>query len=142
MRTASLQGFQGILVLDANVLIAFLDSTDVHHTRALHVLEQFVAVGYSTSVLTLAEALVYPTLAGAQDRAFSALERIELAVVPLDGTDALELARVRAQYHVRMPDAVALHAALSTRSTLATFDTSLSAAATLAGVETVGIQPA
>ncbi|MCU1479649.1 MAG: type toxin-antitoxin system VapC family toxin [Subtercola sp.] len=85
---------------------------------------------------------MYPTLAGAQDRAYSALERIELAVVPLASSDALELARLRAQYRVRMPDAVALHAALTTRSTLATFDTVLIAAATRAGVETIGLTAA
>jgi predicted nucleic acid-binding protein len=54
--------------------------------------------------------------------------------------DALALARVRAQYQVRMPDAVALHAALVTRSRLATFDTGLAAAAHRAGISTVGIE--
>ena len=55
----------------------------------------------------------------------------------LSSTDALALARIRAQYQVRMPDAVALHAALTTGSSLATFDASLATAAKEAGVATV-----
>jgi hypothetical protein len=39
-----------------------------------------------------------------------------------------------------MPDAVALHAALVTRSRLATFDTGLAVAAHKAGISTVGIE--
>jgi predicted nucleic acid-binding protein len=55
-------------------------------------------------------------------------------MIPLEAADAAALARVRNTYRIRMPDAVALHAALSTGSALATFDETLAAAAERAGV--------
>ncbi|GGF20867.1 type II toxin-antitoxin system VapC family toxin [Subtercola lobariae] len=127
-----------MIVLDANVLIAFLDSSDLHHNVTLEILDAFAPEGYGASVLTVAEALVYPTRNNSQDRSASAFARIGLMTVPLAQTDALDLARIRSQYGVRMPDAVALFTALSTQSTLATFDIELAAAARAAGVDVVG----
>lgn len=126
--------YRSQLVFDANVLIGFLDSTDAHHANTLSILAEFVHVGFVASALTVAEALVYPTIAGVQDRAHAALDDIGLSVVPLGEHDVLELARVRAQYRVRMPDAVALHAAITTHATLATFDHELADAARRAGL--------
>lgn len=50
-----------MIVLDANVLIGFLDERDAHHTSARLVMEKFVEEGYAASVLTVAEALVHPS---------------------------------------------------------------------------------
>ena len=47
------------------------------------------------------------------------------------------LARIRSQYRVRMPDAVALRLAIATTWELATFDDALAGAARLAGVVVV-----
>jgi predicted nucleic acid-binding protein len=129
-----------MIVLDANVIIGFLDANDPHHSRTLRILEDSIAEGYGASVLTVAEALIQPTKHGLHDAASTALNEIGLVVLPLNSEDALALARVRAQYQVRMPAAVALHAALATKSRLATFDTGLAAAAHKAGISTVGIQ--
>jgi len=51
--------------------------------------------------------------------------------------DVMGVARIRSQYRVRMPDAVALHLAITSTSELATFDDALAGAARLAGVVVV-----
>jgi predicted nucleic acid-binding protein len=123
-----------VIVLDANVLIGFLDANDSHHAAAVELLERRFASGFASSVLTVAEALVHPTRAERQDAAMTALASIGVRVIPLEASDASELARVRNSYRLRMPDAVALHTAIRTGSELATFDMALTAAAMNAGV--------
>ncbi len=123
-----------MIILDANVLIAFLDDTDAHHSATLVLLERRFAEGFASSVLTVAEALVHPTRANRQDAALSALNRIGVRIMAIEPADAAALARVRSSYKLRMPDAVALHAALKAGAELATFDEALVAAAGRAGV--------
>lgn len=123
-----------MIVLDANVLIGFLDATDPHHTASTEILERRFVDGFASSVLTVAEALVHPTRVERQDAAMTALLSIGVKVIPLGASDATELARVRNSYRLRMPDAVALHTAIRTGSELATFDEALIAAAGQAGV--------
>lgn len=123
-----------MIVLDAHVLIGFLDSTDPHHAASLDLLERRFVDGFASSVLTVAEALVHPTRVDRQDAAMTALLRIGVRVIPLDAPDATELARVRNSYRLRMPDAVALHTAIRTGSELATFDEALVVAAGRAGI--------
>lgn len=123
-----------VIVLDANVLIAFLDSSDPSHAVSTELLERRFVDGFASSVLTVAEALVHPTRVDRQDAAMTALLSIGVRVIPLEATDATELARVRNSYRLRMPDAVALHTAIRTGSELATFDEALVAAARRAGV--------
>lgn len=124
----------GVIVLDANVLIGFLDDSDPHHEATVELIERHYVEGFGSSVLTVAEALVHPTRAGRHDAALSALLTVGARVIPVDGTEALHLAAVRNTYRVRMPDAVALHTAIITGSQLATFDDALATAAQLAGV--------
>jgi predicted nucleic acid-binding protein len=123
-----------VIVLDANVLIGFLDATDPHHHAALDLLERHFADGFAASVLTVAEAVVHRTRVDKQDAATTALTKIGLQVLALESTEAKALATVRNRFRIRMPDAVALHTALSTGSALATFDEALGRAATQAGV--------
>ncbi len=127
-----------VIILDANVIISFLDSTDTHHHRTLDLLDSHWRGGFGCSVLTVAEALVHPSRAGQQDAAAAALSVIGVRIISIADADALELARIRSQYRVRMPDAVALHAAITTSSALATYDQKLAAAADIAGVTLVG----
>ena len=123
-----------MIVLDANVLIGFLDADDPHHRAAAELLERRFADGFASSVLTVAEALVHPTRVDRQDAALTALLSIGVRVLPLAASDASELARVRNSYRLRMPDAVALHTAIRTGSELATFDETFIVAAGRAGV--------
>ncbi len=123
-----------MIILDANVLIGFLDAADGHHDASVDLLERRFVDGFGSSVLTVAEALVHPTRAGRHDAAMTALLRIGVRVIALSASDAAALAHVRNTYRLRMPDAVALHTALSTGSDLATFDDVLVEAAGRAGV--------
>ena len=123
-----------MIILDANVLIGFLDSSDPHHAATTELLERRFVDGFASSVLTVAEALVHPTRVNRQDAALTALLSIGVKVIPVEATDATELARVRNSYQLRMPDAVALHTAIRTGSELATFDEALVVAAGRAGV--------
>ncbi|MGV3732609.1 MAG: type II toxin-antitoxin system VapC family toxin [Microcella sp.] len=126
-----------MIVLDANVLIAFLDQHDAHHLDAISLFEHRFLDGFVASVLTVAEALVHPTRAGLHDAAMASLRTIGIDVVPLEASDAATLARVRSEYRVRMPDAVALHTAIRRGAELATFDASLALVAAKAGVTVV-----
>ena len=123
-----------MIILDANVLIGFLDSNDVHHARAVDLLDRHREYGLASSVLSVAEALVHPAHAGVSESALASLVAIGLQVLALDPEDAAELAKVRSGSRIRMPDAVALHAALKWNCELATFDDELLAAAARAGV--------
>lgn len=123
-----------MIILDANVLIGFLDATDPHHVACLELLERHFAGGFGASVLTVAEALVHPARVQREYESMASLATIGVQVVPLEASEAVALAGVRNTYRLRMPDAVALHTALLTRSAIATFDTALAAAAERARV--------
>lgn len=123
-----------MIILDANVLIGFLDRDDPHHAASVDLLERHFVEGFGSSVLTVAEALVHPTRAGRQDAVMAALDSIGVRVIALEPADAVSLARVRSTYRLRMPDAVALHTAMTTGSRLASFDATLIAVAGRAGI--------
>ena len=123
-----------MIVLDANVVIGFLDANDPHHEASLELLERHFVDGFGCNVLTLAEALVHPTGVDRQDAALASLTRIGVQVIPLDAADTIALAEVRSTHRLRMPDAVALLSAMQFGAELATFDAGLAAAAERAGV--------
>jgi len=124
----------GVIVLDANVVIGFLDANDPHHAASLDLLERHFVDGFGCSVLTIAEALVHPSRVDRQDAALASLTRIGVQVIPLDAADAITLAEVGSTHRLRMPDAVALLSAIQFRADLATFDAGLATAAEQAGV--------
>lgn len=124
-----------MIVLDANVVIGFLDGTDPHHEASLDLLERHFVDGFGCNALTVAEALVHPTRVDRQDAALASLTRIGVQTIPLDASDAIALADVRSTHRLRMPDAVALLTAMQFRSELATFDSGLAAAAERAGIQ-------
>ncbi len=130
-----------MIVLDANVVIAFLDDRDAHHRFAVDLLESNSFDEFACSVITLAEALVHPTAAGVQDAALAAVTRIGVRILPLAPTDAAEIARVRSTYGIRMPDAVVLHAAIGHSASVMTLDEGLAAAAARAGVARAVVEP-
>jgi len=123
-----------VIVLDANVVIGFLDANDPHHAASLDLLERHFVDGFGCSVLTVAEALVHPTRVDRQDAALASLTRIGVQMIPLEASDAISLADVRSTHRLRMPDAVALFTAMQFGAELATFDAGLASAAERAGV--------
>lgn len=122
-----------VIVLDASVLIAFLDSDDAHHSRAQTLLLTHVDEELAASVVSLGEVLVGPVRTGRAPQVLDAIRELDIRAVPLTEVP-LHLAELRARTGLRMPDCCALLAALATRAALASFDTALVAAATQEGV--------
>ena len=49
-----------MIVLDASVLIAYLDGANTHHDRAAELLAREIEDDFGANTLTLAEVLVFP----------------------------------------------------------------------------------
>ena len=126
-----------MIILDANVLIGFLDEQDSQHQASKNLLEEHFLEGFGVSALSVAEALVYPAKSGREDHAYSSLRRLGIKSIGVEPEDGIDIARLRSRHSIRMPDAVVLHCALSTGSRLATFDKALRLAASEAGLDTV-----
>jgi predicted nucleic acid-binding protein len=123
-----------VIVLDASVVIAQLDDTDVHHARAVELLIETADESLLISPLTLAECFVGPARTGRLDQARSAVELLEIAVVPLTESDPARLAGLRVQTALQMPDCCVLLAAETSAAELATFDRGLGQAAQSLGL--------
>jgi predicted nucleic acid-binding protein len=113
-----------VIVLDANVMIAILDSSDAHFAAAKalfldHATERLVA-----HRVTLAETLVQPARAAREQAAAAALDALGVARLD-EPDDPVGLARLRAESGLRMPDSLVLHAAIRESAKLATFDARL-----------------
>lgn len=118
-----------MIVLDASVLIAHLDTADTHHERAHAVLSDAADEPFGASPLTLAEVLVGPARAGQLDRATAALDQLEVDRVGLDDDAPSRLAVLRAGTGLSLPDCCVLLATEQTRGAVATFDQRLASAA-------------
>ena len=114
----------GLIVVDASVLIAFLDHSDQHHAAAIELLAEVQR--FVVHPLTLAEVMVHPVRAGVEDDVLARLSAIGMIVSPLS-VDPVELARVRVRSGLKMPDCVVLTSADAYGSEIATFDERLAA---------------
>lgn len=123
-----------MIVLDASVLIAHLDASDVHHERALELLLDVAGEALGASPLTLAEVLVGPARAGQLDRGSAVLHQLNVTSVRLDEDAPTRLAALRADTGLKLPDCCVLLAAEQTHSMVATFDDRLASAASEHGV--------
>lgn len=124
----------GIVVLDAGVLIALSSESDAHHEWAMGVFLHTLSQELSMSALTYAEVMVHPTKAGKADEFQERLAGLHLQVRPCDQSDVADLATLRVESGLRMPDAVVLHESLRLGATLATTDNRLSREARKRGV--------
>lgn len=118
-----------MIVLDADVLIAHLDSDDAQHTRATELLVELRDEPFASSVFTLAEVLVGPARSGRLTDQVAALARLKIASVGLDSESAVQLATIRAETGLKLPDSCVLQAAESRGADVATFDDKLTKAA-------------
>ncbi|MEU6135973.1 PIN domain-containing protein [Nocardioides sp. NPDC047086] len=112
-----------MIVLDASVLIAYLDKTDIHHVQALNVLS--TTERYRIHTLTLAEVLVRPTRDG---RAGEVIEKVEaVGIRELDRVqdEARRVADLCVATPLKMPDCCVLMAADAHAASLASFDVRL-----------------
>ncbi len=118
-----------MITLDVSVVIAHLYPHDPHHEAASDYLRGAAAEDMVIHSLNLAEVLVGGVKAGRGQEMLADLEAIGLRVADRPDGEPLRLANLRASSNLRLPDCCALDTALSTASTLATFDDGLARAA-------------
>ncbi|MDN5913793.1 MAG: type II toxin-antitoxin system VapC family toxin [Pseudonocardia sp.] len=126
-----------MIVLDANVIIAYLDGDHVHHRRAEQLLAREVDDDFGANSLTLAEVLVIPAREQCLDVVRTVLQDLEIQELPFPGDTALQLAQLRADTGLTMPDCCVLLAAEHATARVASFDEQLTRAATARHLETV-----
>lgn len=126
-----------MIVLDASVLIAVLNPRDAHSASTRELFRANARQRLVAHRMTMAEALVVAARSNLTQAASHALSG--LGVGRLDQPDdPIELAEVRAQTGLRMPDACVLLAAQRDRASLATFDERLAKAARGQGIPVLG----
>lgn len=118
-----------MIVLDASVLIAYLDSEDAHHERAEMLLAQQIDDDFAADTLTLAEVLVMPARQGRLEAAREALDDLDVDELAFAADSAVKLAQLRARTNLKMPDCCVLLAAEDAHARLASFDDRLGDAA-------------
>jgi predicted nucleic acid-binding protein len=109
-----------VIVVDASVLIAYLDANDAHHAAAVELLEDAVPP-LIVHTITAAEVLVVPVRRGIADEIWADLVAIGVEVddTPIDPP---QLAQLRAETGCRMPDCCVIASALNRGIAVATFD--------------------
>ena len=113
------------VALDADVVIAFLDAGDDQHDRAVRLVRDRLAAGDEILVgaSVYAEVMVRPLQRGAEAAVDAFLDGIGASVVPVDRAVARLAAQLRARHRsLRLPDAMALAAALSSAAELLSLD--------------------
>lgn len=126
-----------MIVLDANVIIGYLDENNVHHERAEQLLAREIDDEFGANSLTLAEVLVMPAREQRLDTARTVLRDLEVQELPFPGDTALKLAQLRAETGLKMPDCCVLLAAEHAAARVASFDEQLTKAATARGLDTL-----
>jgi predicted nucleic acid-binding protein len=111
-----------VIVLDASVLIAFLDSEDNHHAAADQLLTRAIDDDLAVNSLTLAEILVAPVRDDRLDPVLAALHALEVQELPFPADTALRLAQLRATTGLKMPHCCVLLAAEDAAASIASFD--------------------
>jgi predicted nucleic acid-binding protein len=124
-----------VIVLDASVLIGYLDAGDVHHDRAAALLARELDDDFAVNLLTLAEILVAPTRSGQRDQVLGILSDLAVETLQFPEGSAVALAKLRAETLLRMPDCCVLLSALDQQARLATFDDRLIRAARARGLD-------
>jgi predicted nucleic acid-binding protein len=125
----------GLTVLDASVLLAHFDDTDLHSEAAQTILAD--AEELAASTLTLAEVLVGAARAGRLDEQLAAIADLAISEIPIERGAGAVLARLRAETGLRMPDCCVLYAAAVTDAdAVATRDQRLARVASTRGLET------
>ena len=126
-----------MIVLDASVLIGFIFDQDPHHAAAVALLREAAGGSFGVSPVTLAEALVAPTRLGRVKAAERMLLEIGVTEIPLPPDAAGQLAELRVESGVKMPDCCVLLAAITSHGAVATFDSRLANAATARHIPTI-----
>jgi predicted nucleic acid-binding protein len=115
----------GPLVLDADVLIAFLDAADAQHETAVDALRPRLATGQRILIAAsvYAEILVRPLQRGSDHAVVAFIEAIGATIVPIDRAIARRAAQLRGAHRsLRLPDAISLATALVAGAEYVTLD--------------------
>lgn len=118
-----------MIVLDASVLIGYLDGLDAHHTAARALMSAAIDDELAVNTLTLAEILVIPVSQGALETVLVVLRDLEVEELGFPTDAALQLAGLRATTGLRMPDCAVLLSAQAAGASIASFDDRLTRAA-------------
>jgi predicted nucleic acid-binding protein len=118
-----------MITLDASVVIAHLRPGDPHHHAATAYLREHANGPLLIHSLNLAEVLIGGVRAGRGQELLDDLNAIGLRVADRHDGGALRLAALRVESGLKLPDCCALDTALTSESSLATFDERLAAAA-------------
>jgi predicted nucleic acid-binding protein len=127
----------GLIVLDASVLIAYLEGEDEHHEAAEALLAREIDEDFGANPLTLAEVFVGPARDDRLDEVRLVLSELEVEELPFPGDIAVKLAGLRSATGLKMPDCCVLLAAEHVGARLASFDDGLRKAAIKRGLQTV-----
>ena len=123
-----------MIVLDANVLIAAFDGSDLHHEWAITFLKDTVSEELMISALTYAEILVAPIRVDRLKEFRKGINSLGFSIDDIASEDAEEIAGLRAKTGLKMPDVIVLHAALKHAASLATADAALTRKAAALGI--------
>jgi predicted nucleic acid-binding protein len=127
-----------VIITDARVLIAFLDSTDALHEQARNFMRDIAGQERGTSTVTIAEVLVGPTRSGRLADAEDVLRALRLREITLPIDAPFRLANVRASSQLKLPDCCVLVAAQDSHAdAIATFDDRLRRVAEAHGFTTL-----
>lgn len=126
-----------MIVLDASVLIAYLDDTDEHHERAVDLLAREIDQDLAVSTITLGEVLVGPSRTGRLAPVVAAVNGLAIREIPLQAGSSARLARLRVETRLKMPDCCVLLAAESSGAGVASFDERLAVAVSTQGLTLV-----
>lgn len=127
-----------MIIVDASVLIAFLDSTDVLHEQARGVIRDIAGQDRGTGTVTIAEVLVGPTRSGRLADAEEVLRALRLREITLPEDAPFRLTRLRAANQLKLPDCCVLLAAQDCHAdAVATFDDRLRRVAEAHGFTTL-----
>ncbi len=117
------------LILDASVLIALLDTADVHHERSIEDVEAADQAGRKLLVPASAysEALVAFARADRVEEAREAVAAMGIVIAPLTMEIAERAAKARSEHErLRLPDAMVLATARKLEAELLSYDDRLS----------------
>jgi predicted nucleic acid-binding protein len=107
----------GVTLVDAGVVIGFLDSADAHHDAAHRALAEALRRGDRLVIpaSALAEALVGPSRHGARSVATvrDLIARVPFEISPLDESVAIVAAELRTRHKsLKLPDALVIATAI------------------------------
>ena len=125
----------GVVVLDSSALIALYSDSDPHHQWGLKLFLDTADNDLEMSALSFAEVLVHPTRNGTKSKFLRSIEGLGLRIADLPFDSAEELADLRAQTGLKMPDVVVLRQAMKSSAVLATADQKLAKIATAKELE-------